>query len=69
LACYLALLVLAFQLKLEHGFVERIEQAGGLEIVEPGKIAARPEAEMRQEVLRRRVQQRPSWAFPAAGRA
>ena len=65
----LVLLVVAFQLKLEHALVERIEQAGGLEIVDPRQVAARAEAEMGQEFRRGRVEQRPARALaPAGGR-
>ena len=37
----LDLLVPAFQLEFEHGLLQRIEQAGGLEVVDPRKILAR----------------------------
>ena len=43
---YLVLLALAFQLKLENRFVEGVEQAGSLQIVNPRKIAPRREAEV-----------------------
>ena len=39
LGLLLAFLV-AFQLELKHRIVERVEKSGGLEIVDPGKIAA-----------------------------
>ena len=66
---YLVLLALAFQLKLEDGFVEGIEQARGLEIVDAGKIAPRTQTEMGQELVRRRVEQGPSGTLTPAGGA
>jgi len=60
LAASLVRLFLAFQLKLakrfHDGVVERIEQPGRLEVVDPGQVAPRPEAEMGQELLRRRIE-------------
>src|SRR4051794_28476803 len=50
---YLVRLFGGFQLKLEDALVERIEQAGGFQIVDSGQVAARSEPEMREELLRR----------------
>ena len=59
-------LFFAFQLKLEDRFVERIEEAGGLEVVNAGQVTARSEPEVRQEFLRGRVKQRTSGSLAAA---
>src|SRR6185295_7313702 len=71
LAGLLVALALAFQLKLTERFhdavVEGVEQAGGPEIVDPRQIAARAEAEVSQELLRRRIEQRPPRALAPAG--
>src|SRR3954451_2956659 len=68
LAAYLVALVFAFQLKLEDGLVERVQKSRGLQIVDSRQIAPRHEAEVGQEFLGRRIEQRPTGALPAPGR-
>ena len=57
----LVVLFVAFQLELterfEDSLIERVEQAGGLEVVDSGQVLAGAEPEMRQELLRGPIKQ------------
>ena len=69
MAALLVFLLLAFQLELperfENALVERIEQTGGLKVIDPRQIAARAKPKMTQEFLRGRVEQGAPGAFAA----
>src|SRR5947209_9621986 len=60
LAVYLVALLFAFQLKLEHRLVERVQKSRRLQVIDPGQVTARGEAEVGQELLRGRIEQRPA---------
>src|SRR4029453_6806726 len=60
LVALLVFLVAAFQLELQRLFVERVEQARGLQIVDSWEVAARPKAELRKEFRGCRIEQRAS---------
>src|SRR5216117_1185046 len=68
LAAYLVFLLFAFQLKLEDGLVERIEKSRRLEIIDAWKVTLRRQAEVGEELLRRRIEQRPAGSLtPPSG--
>jgi hypothetical protein len=50
----------------QERLVERVEQPGGLEVVDARQVARRAQAEVGQELLRGRVEQRPARPFAAA---
>src|SRR5207248_1096856 len=59
----------AFQLKLEHRLVERVQKSRRLEIVDARKVAPRRQAEVGEELLRRRIEQGPAGPLTPAGGA